>query len=202
MNAMVLFDRKLWPAAAAALLLAATGAILVAVSHRELGAAERELATARAEHAGLSGQRERSLRSEREAAARAGLYGQLVELHVIGAERRLEWAETLERIQRRRALPDMRYEIAPRRLLRTLSSGAGGVASHASTLKLELGLVHAGDLLDVLDALRRSGNAYYAVRQCAIGRNAPPNPGTPRAARLRARCDIDLVTIEDGAARP
>ena len=62
-------------------------------------------------------------------------------------------------------------------------------------------LLHEGDLLGFLHDLRESGNAYYAVRRCAIARTGQAPTGTNIVPRLRAECDIDLITIVDRGAK-
>ena len=49
--------------------------------------------------------------------------------------------------------------------------------------------------------LRESGNAFYAVKRCNITRTGAAATGTSIAPRLRAECDIDLITIVDRAAK-
>jgi hypothetical protein len=71
----------------------------------------------------------------------------------------------------------------------------------ASTMKVGLALLHEGDLIDFLRDLRESGNAYYSVKRCAIVRTGTPPTGTNIAPRLRADCEIDLITIVDRAAK-
>jgi hypothetical protein len=68
-------------------------------------------------------------------------------------------------------------------------------------MKVDLALLHEEDLLRFLADLRDSGNAYYAVRRCAIQRTGQAATGTTIAPRLRADCDIDLITIVDRAAK-
>jgi hypothetical protein len=49
--------------------------------------------------------------------------------------------------------------------------------------------------------LRDSGNAYYAVKRCALTRTGQAATGTSITPRLRADCEIDLVTMIDRAAK-
>ena len=67
----------------------------------------------------------------------------------------------------------------------------------SSALKVELALLHEGDLLGFLSDLRASGNAYYSVRQCSVGRTADAVPAARVAPRLRATCQIDLITLAE-----
>jgi hypothetical protein len=69
----------------------------------------------------------------------------------------------------------------------------------SSTMRVQLALLHEEDLLRFLADLRASGNAYYAVRSCAVTR-VQPGSGAIQP-RLRAECQIDLVTINDRAAK-
>lgn len=193
-------ERQTLAVALAAMLLAAAGATLVALVWQESTRVSGELAAAREAHAQFGERLARAALAGREREERAPLYRRMRELNIVGSERRLEWVETLARIREQRALPELRYQIAPRRLLRTAADGPEGVASYASTLTLEAALLHEGDLLDVLADLRRAGGAYYAVRHCAIERGERAAASGPLAARLRARCDIDLVTIHVGGA--
>lgn len=196
-----MLDRRLLPVAIVAALLAAAGATLVVMARQGLAIGNQQLVAARAERAQAREQLARIAQDEQEVSERADLYRRLVELHVIGAERRLEWTESLARIREQRQLEELRYQIAPRRLLQSLPGKPGNVESYASTLKIELALLHEGELFRFFEDLRASGNAYYAVNQCAIARNAPAVPGAALAPRLRVACEIDLITIQDGGSR-
>ena len=72
---------------------------------------------------------------------------------------------------------------------------------HSSTMKVELALLHEEDLLRFLSDLRDSGNAYYSVRRCDVSRTGQALSGATMTPRLRANCEIELITIRDGAAK-
>lgn len=193
--------RRMLPAAVAAVLTAIAGAALVVASRLELADAGRQLAAARTERNQAQERLARIAQDEREVTQRIGLYRRLTELNIVGAERRLEWAESIARIRDQRQIPELRYQIAPRRTLATLAGKPGSVDSHASTMKVELGLLHEGDLVGFLHDLRAAGNAYYAVNRCSMNRTAATASGQGPAPRLRAACEIDLITLEDGGSR-
>jgi len=71
----------------------------------------------------------------------------------------------------------------------------GTVDFFASTMRVDLALLHEGDLFAFLWAMRASGKAYYAVRRCAILRTGQSAAVASLAPRLRADCQIDLITI-------
>ncbi len=196
-----LLDRRLVLAVSGAVLLCAAGAALVAASRHASADANRQFLAARAERAQAHERLARIAQDEREMTARMDIYRKLAQLNILGAERRLDWTESIARIRERRRLPELRYEIAPRRSLQSVPGAPGRVESFASRMKLELGLLHEGDLLGFLGDLRASGNAYYAVNQCAIARAAVLTPAAALAPRLRATCELELITLQEGDSR-
>ncbi len=122
-------------------------------------------------------------------------------LHILGEEQRLEWADAMTRIRTTRELLDLRYLVDKQRLLSTFAGKPAGVELYASSMRVEIALLHEGDLLGFLRDLRDSGNAYYSVKRCAISRTGTAPTGTSIVPRLRADCEIDLITIIDRAAK-
>lgn len=196
-----LIDRRLALAVSGAVLLCAAGAALVAASRHASADANRQLVAARAARAQAHERLASIAQDERAMTERMDVYRKLAEMNILGAERRLDWTESIARIRERRQLPELRYEIAPRRSLQSMPGAPGRVESFASRMQLELGLLHEGDLLGFLRDLRASGNAYYAVNHCAISRAAAVTPAAMLAPRLRAACEIDLITLQDGGSR-
>ena len=186
------------------LLLAAllgAGAGLILWTQGEQHAAARELAAARAERSQAHERLTRIAEEEKEVKDKLAVYRRLKSLHILGEEQRLEWADAMTRIRTTRELLDVRYNVGRQRLLSTFAAKPAGVDFFASTMKVEIALLHEGDLLTFLRELRDSGNAYYSVRRCAITRTGTAPTGTSIVPRLRADCEIDLITIMDRAAK-
>ena len=193
--------RKLAAPAVACLLLIAAGLALVWVARHALDRDNRQLAAARAERAQA---RERLLRiaeEEREVREKIELYRRLKALNIIGEERRLEWVDAMARIRAQRELLDLRYQVERQKLLSSVPGKPANVDFFSSSMNVELGLLHEGDLLRFLHDLRASGNAYYSVQRCSVNRTGQAVAGSAMAPRLRAACRIDLITILDRAAR-
>ena len=188
------------PAIACALLIGA-GAALIGFVDSRLAAAERELVSARASRAEAHDRLMRIADEEREVREKLEVYRRLQQLHVIGPERRLEWANAMSRIKSNRELLDLRYRVDRQQPLVTVPGKPGNVEFYSSSMTVDLALLHTGDLLRFLDDLRDSGNAYYSVRSCTINRTGQVPTGTNIVARLQAQCVIDLITILDRAAR-
>jgi hypothetical protein len=193
---------KLALPAVAGLALLVAGAALIGFAGESQRAAQRELSAAQADRA-QNGQRlARIAEEEREVKEKLEVYRNLKRLNIVGEERRLEWADAITRIRAQRELLDLRYRVERQKLLVSLPGNPGSVDFYASTMRVDLALLHEEDLFRFLGDFRNSGNAYYSVKRCALARTGQAAAtGTTIAPRLRADCDIDLITVLDGGAK-
>lgn len=188
--------RELAPHAAALLTLLAFGVGLVSLAQPTLVREKRVLGVAQTELRQEAQRLSRIAQEEREVREHVELYQRLKDLRILGEEQRLEWVEALTRIRVARELPELRYQVERQKVLKSLP-GHPALELRSSTLKVELALLHEGDLFGFLEDLRASGHAYYSVRQCSIARAANAIPAATVAPRLRAACQIDLITLAD-----
>jgi len=164
------------------------------VSQQQLGAAQNERTQ--------NDQRlARIAEEEREVSEKLAVYQQLKTLHILGDEQRLEWADAVNRIRSQRELLDVRYRVERQKQLSSIPGKPGSVDFYASTMNVDLALLHEEDLLRFLSDLRASGNAYYAVRSCKMERTGQAATGTTITPRLHALCSIDLITAKDFGAK-
>jgi len=201
MNFTAVEARKLALPLLVCLLLLGAGAALIAQVQSVLAHDNRELADAQRQRAESNQRLARIAEEEREVNEKLALYRRLKALHIIGPERRLEWADTMAHIRTSRELLDLRYQIERQQLLVSVPGKPANVDFYSSTMKVDLALLHEGDLLGFLKDLRDSGNAYYSIRRCDISRMGQAPTGTSIVPRLHASCDIDLITILDRAAK-
>jgi hypothetical protein len=188
------------PLAVGIALLAAGAALIVSAGQSER-AATQQLAEARTERAQNGERLARIAEEEREVREKIEVYQELKRLNILGEERRLEWADAMARIRSQRELLDLRYRVERQRPLLSVAGKPGNVDFYASAMHVNLALLHEEDLLRFLADLRESGNAYYAVRRCALLRTGQAATVSGLVPRLRAECDIDLITVMDRAAR-
>lgn len=181
--------------------LLAAGSALITWTAGQRAAAERSLAAARDARSQAKERLMRIAEEEREVNEKLEVYQRLKDIGILGEERRLEWADAMGRIRSELELPDLRYRVERQQPLKTVPGKPADVEFYASTMHVVLALLHEGDLLRFLGDLRASGNAYYAVRACTVGRAGQAAAITGLAPRLRAECDIDLITIVDRAAK-
>jgi hypothetical protein len=120
----------------------------------------------------------------------------LQERGIIGEEQRLEWVELLKDIRDQRRLIDLRYDLAPQRLLD--GGPPGDFAFYASTMKLEVKLLHEEDLTRLLGDLQLQAKALIRVNRCRVERLPPSvDERAGRHANLVADCEIDWLTVRD-----
>jgi hypothetical protein len=193
--------RQLATPVALALASIIAGAALVWSAGEALRSAQRNFAAVQAERRQNTERLARIAEEEREVKEKIDLYQRLKQLHILGEEQRLEWADAIARIRKERELLDLRYTVERKRLLTSVAGKPGNVDFYASAMKVDLALLHEEDLLRFLADLRESGNAYYAVRKCAVTRTEQPISGASMTPRLRADCEIDLITIVDPAKK-
>jgi hypothetical protein len=193
--------RKLALPVLLAVALLAIGGALIWGADATLRAANQQAEAAQAERRQATERLARISEEEREVIEKLDVYKRLKQLNILGEERRLEWADAVTRIRTQRELLDLSYRVDRQRLLASAPGKPANVDFFASTMHVQLALLHEEDLLRFLADLRDSGNAYYAVRQCSMTRIAQAPGGIQISPRLRGECDIDLITIVDRAAK-
>ncbi len=193
--------KKLVPAAALLVALAAAGAGLIYWVQGEIRVAGQALAAARTDRVQAREKLARIAEEEKEVREKIAIYRQLREQHVLGEERRIEWADAMNRIRTQRELLDLRYLVDRRHALTSVAANPASVDVFASTMKVNIALLHEGDLLAFLRDLRESGNAFYSIKRCSITRTGVAATGATINPRLLAECEIDLITIVDRAAK-
>ena len=193
--------KRLLAPLAIALLALGAGAALVWSAGQSLGAAQQGMAAASAERKQNTERLARIAEEEREVRQKLDVYQRLKQLHIVGEENRLEWADAIARIRRERELLDLRYVIERQKLLVSVPGKPASVDFYSSTMRVDLALLHEEDLLRFLSDLRDSGNAYYSVHRCELTRTGQALSGTTMSPRLRGTCEIDLITIRDRAAK-
>ena len=181
--------------------LLAAGAGLIYWIEQEQRATHQQLAGAREQRNQARDRLTRIAEEEKEVSDKLEVYRRLKSLHILGEEQRLEWADAMTRIRNTRELLDLRYSVGRQQTIASVPGKPANVDFYSSTMKVDIALLHEGDLLGFLHDLRESGNAFYSVKRCAIRRTGTAATGTSIVPRLRAECDIDLITIIDRAAK-
>lgn len=179
----------------AAILTTVVGGLVVHFSLHSTKAAQIAQKAAAAEHGRFVGRLQQVRNEENEIKQKSMFFGNLQERGVIGDEQRLDWIELLKDIRERRRLFDLQYEISPQRPLD--ASPGSGFAFYASTMKLQVKLLHEEDLLRLLADLRAQARALIQVKSCHLSRLPRGDERAGSLAQLQADCQIDWVTLRE-----
>lgn len=131
-------------------------------------------------------------------------YQALLDAGQIGAERRLDWIEALDRSREQRKFFPMEYDIASQRPYTFPGlPAANALKISASRMNIKFPLLHEGDLFTLLNDLRSRKAGLFILDQCDITRN-PQEEGKPLrlAPNLAAECALDWLTVASPAAVP
>jgi hypothetical protein len=182
---------------AVAVVLVAAGAACLAFSDYALEKATRAHEAARLQRA--EAQKRVSQRAEEERQINQDLvyYRKMVERGMVGTEDRLDLIDLIARIKNTNKLFDIRYNIEPQKPLDYAGiSPAGPLDFVASRVKLNMLLLHEGDLLRFLDDLEAAGRSYV-VRRCAIERvDRAAASSQAVVPRLESECQVDLIALK------
>ncbi len=131
------------------------------------------------------------------------LYRDLESRGVIGPERRLDWIDTLRQASQRVELPTLRYVIDSQNIYQPeflLPSGTFQI--YSSNMRLDLGLLHEGDLETLFADLDANATGLYTVSSCDLRRNHRQREFVKRAdaTNLIAECGLRWLTIKQPPA--
>jgi hypothetical protein len=121
---------------------------------------------------------------------------------LIGPERRLDWIEAIARLKAAHRISKLDYEFAAQRPVDAsmLPAGAvgGGFEIMSSQMRLQLHVMHEGELLALLAELRKAVQALVQVRSCNIERLAADTSDRNNNAQLKAECIVEWITLREG----
>ena len=124
-------------------------------------------------------------------------YGKLEEQNIIGDDHRLDWMEGLEKLRSQNLVLDFRYDIAPQKTYAPQPAiDSGNFNIHYSEMKLQFDLLHEGQLLKFLDALRNQVKGHYQIEGCTLTRNEAEADAETPAAHIKAECNGGWITLK------
>jgi hypothetical protein len=120
-------------------------------------------------------------------------YQQLASQGIIGAEKRLDWIEKIQSVQKKDGLQPINYDIAEQQVFQVDPTiDTGSLELRGSKMLVKMNLLHEVDLLAFFDDLK-SGQ-FYDLQRCTITRLPDVEPGK-FAPLLSADCTLYWITI-------
>lgn len=125
------------------------------------------------------------------------LYQDLISEGFVGEERRIEWVDSLRTIHQQNRLFSINYTIGTQEAYKpTFALNVGSFTLHRSIMKLELSMLHEGDLLRLIEVLEAQKTTPFIVRQCEITRLTAITTNTLKPNML-ANCELDWLTLRE-----
>jgi len=186
---------------AAALLLAGLGIAALLYSEHKLAEARKLQKAGQERLQAVRGRLAKVSEEEQEIRNNLVQFKQFTDKGMTGEEKRLEWIENLAQIRQRRRLFEVRYNLERQRAVDYPGIPSNQHGSEAiflaNRMKLELQLLHEGDLFNFLADLGSTTQTFAALRSCAIARiEGAAGGGGPLRPRLRADCVVDMITLK------
>lgn len=131
-------------------------------------------------------------------------YQALINKGFVGEERRIEWVEALREQHKSNKLFGIRYSISQQQEYKpSFAPSVGGFMLHRSIMKLDLDMLHEGDILKLTESLSAENTAPFMLRDCEITRlNAGGALSNQLIANLHAQCELDWLTMREPAPTP
>ncbi|OIQ92407.1 hypothetical protein GALL_256280 [mine drainage metagenome] len=129
------------------------------------------------------------------------LYQALISKGFVGEERRIEWVEELRAQHNIHKLFGIKYSISPQTEYKpTFMTDLGSFVLHRSIMKLDLDMLHEGDLLQLTESLNSKKTSPFMLRDCEITRlNGSSVFSHQLIANLHAQCELDWLTLREPA---
>lgn len=127
-------------------------------------------------------------------------YPQFVKLYnkgVIGREKRLNWIEALRQAGESVDLPSLTYSInSQEEHIPEYNINYSGYTLYRSSMKLDLGLLHEGDLFKLLDYINHTADGIYTLTECSFRMNGKEIKFEKDHANISASCLLYWITID------
>lgn len=130
-------------------------------------------------------------------------YQKLISKGFVGEERRIEWVEHLREQHKSLKLFGIKYSISPQeKYAPAFAANTGGFTLNRSMMKLELDMLHEGDLLLLTETLASMNATPFVLRDCEISRlGNTGQSGNQLTANIHAQCEVDWLTLREPVAQ-
>jgi hypothetical protein len=123
-------------------------------------------------------------------------YLALEDAGVIGREQRLDWIDVLREAGRAARVQSLSYVLnAQHRFEPGIELSIGDYAVYVSSMRLDIGLLHEGDLLEFLDRMGSQMPGLFGVNGCRMLRTDQTLLVAADAVNIDVQCLVNFYTI-------
>jgi hypothetical protein len=127
-------------------------------------------------------------------------YPKFVKLYnkgIIGREKRLNWIESLRQAGEKAQLPSLNYSISSQEEhIPEYSINYSGYTLYRSSMQLNLGLLHEGDLFKLLNYINRIADGTYTISECTFSMNGKDVQFEKTHVNVSASCLLYWISID------
>lgn len=125
-------------------------------------------------------------------------YQQLINRGFIGEERRIEWVEALRKTHQQYKLFSINYSIGQQELYKSnFLPNMAPFTVHRSVMKVDLPMLHEGDLLSLVEGLQAYQTTPFILRDCTMTRQQKVVSIKMLTPTIQAKCEVDWLTIRE-----
>jgi len=115
---------------------------------------------------------------------------------IIGREHRLNWIETLRASSERVKVPGLTYDISPQEEYSPeFSANLGRFALYSSTMKLNISMLHEGDLSRLIKDMNEHAEGLFTITKCRFIRTSKKIIEKRDAKNITADCELQWINI-------
>lgn len=118
--------------------------------------------------------------------------------NVMGEEQRIDWVEAIQTSSTRHAIPSVKFNL-DQRTAATLPEDITGMAVYVSKMRLEMNLLHEGDLYNLFADLDNSAQGLYGIKNCTLKHDATQTADNLTTGGLNGTCDLYWYTMGEEA---
>lgn len=116
---------------------------------------------------------------------------------IIGAEKRLNWIESLRNAGEVIGLPSLSYSIeSQEEHVPEYSINYSGYTLYRSSMDLSLGLLHEGDLFKFIDYINKNADGVYTISECKFRKGGNEVRYEKAYANVSVTCLLYWITID------
>ncbi|MGB1799523.1 MAG: hypothetical protein ACPHLK_01695 [Gammaproteobacteria bacterium] len=116
---------------------------------------------------------------------------------IIGQERRLNWIESLRKAGEVIGLPSLSYSIKSQEgYVPEYPINYSSYALYRSSMELNLGLLHEGDLFKFIDYINKNADGIYTISECDFKKGANEVSYEKGKANVSVTCLLYWITID------
>ena len=111
---------------------------------------------------------------------------------------KLSWIDQLKEQAERLELPSLKYNLDARASYEPVNTAlVNGLTVYATPIFLDIGVIHEGDMIKLVNRLMHAGLGFFSFEQCRIERNKANADFDFDKANIRAACTVLWFEIEE-----